>query len=228
MLELVTVFILNGLFALSGLAIVSARKARLKMMTDNGPAGASTALKLAEDPGRFLSMVQIGIAVAGVLTGAFSGAALGAVLTGILKALGVPDEAAEPLGYGLVIGSITCLSVGVGGLVPKCLALRNPEGVACAVAPLMALISRIAAPAVWFLDASPKPIFRLAGQSTEFGTAVTEKQPEAMQRADGSGLLADEMADKVGIALSERRDYETVAAPPDRHIAAHAGNGRSG
>ena len=77
----------------------------------------------------------------------------------------MPERAAEPLGYGLVIGTITYLSVVVGELVPKHLALKSPEGIACAVAPLMALIARIAAPVVWLLDASTKLIFRLSARA---------------------------------------------------------------
>ena len=107
LLELGIAFLLiglNGLFALSELSIVSARKARLKTMADSGRAGAATALRLAEDPGRFLSTVQIGITLVGILAGAFSGAALGDRLTQILLDQGMPERAAEPLGYGLVIG----------------------------------------------------------------------------------------------------------------------------
>jgi putative hemolysin len=181
---------LNGLFALSELAIVSARKARLKMMADNGRAGAGTALRLAEEPGRFLSTVQIGITLVGVLAGAFSGAALGAMLTDIMKAQGVPDHVAQPLGFGLVVATITYLSVVVGELVPKHLALKNPEGIACAVAPLMSLISRIAAPVVWLLDASTKLIFRLMGQSTESDSAMTEEEIKTIvAEAETAGVI---------------------------------------
>ena len=101
MLELGIAFLLiglNGLFALSELSIVSARKARLKTMADSGRPGAATALRLAEDPGRFLSTVQIGITLVGILAGAFSGAALGDRLTQILLDQGMPERAAEPLG----------------------------------------------------------------------------------------------------------------------------------
>ena len=181
---------LNGLFALSELAIVSARKARLKTMADNGRAGAGTALRLAEEPGRFLSTVQIGITLVGVLAGAFSGAALGAMLTDIMKAQGVAENVAEPLGFGLVVAAITYLSVVVGELVPKHLALKNPEGIACAVAPLMALLSRIAAPIVWMLDASTKLIFRLMGQSTESESAVTEEEIKTIvAEAETAGVI---------------------------------------
>jgi putative hemolysin len=206
---------LNGLFALSELAIVSARKARLKTMADNGRAGASTALKLAEDPGRFLSTVQIGITLVGILAGAFSGAALGDRLTEILLGQGMPERAAEPLGYGLVIGSITYLSVVVGELVPKHLALKSPEGIACAVAPLMALISRIAAPVVWLLDASTKLIFRLFGQSTESESAVTEEEIRTiMAEAETAGVIeTDERKMIAGVMRLGDRAVRGVMTP---------------
>jgi putative hemolysin len=206
---------LNGLFALSELAIVSARKARLKMMADSGRAGAATALKLAEDPGRFLSTVQIGITLVGILAGAFSGAALGAMLTQILLGQGVPERVAEPLGYGLVIGSITYLSVVVGELVPKHLALKSPEGIACAVAPLMALISRIAAPVVWLLDASTKLIFRLFGQSTESESAVTEEEIKTiMAEAETAGVIeTDERKMIAGVMRLGDRAVRGVMTP---------------
>jgi putative hemolysin len=194
---------------------VSARKARLKAMADNGRAGASTALKLAEDPGRFLSTVQIGITLVGILAGAFSGAALGDRLTEILLGQGMPERAAEPLGYGLVIGSITYLSVVVGELVPKHLALKSPEGIACAVAPLMALISRIAAPVVWLLDASTKLIFRLFGQSTESESAVTEEEIRTiMAEAETAGVIeTDERKMIAGVMRLGDRAVRGVMTP---------------
>jgi putative hemolysin len=206
---------LNGLFALSELSIVSARKARLKTMADTGRAGAATALKLAEDPGRFLSTVQIGITLVGILAGAFSGAALGERLTQILLDQGMPERAAEPLGYGLVIGSITYLSVVVGELVPKHLALKSPEGIACAVAPLMALISRIGAPVVWLLDASTKLIFRLVGQSTESESAVTEEEIKTiMAEAETAGVIeTDERKMIAGVMRLGDRAVRGVMTP---------------
>ena len=125
---------LNGVFALSELAIVSSRKIRLKVMVENGRSGARAALDLAENPGRFLSTVQIGITLVGILAGAFSGAALAEMLGAILEERGMRPLVAQPLSYFIVIGMITYLSVVVGELVPKHLALRNPEGIACVVA----------------------------------------------------------------------------------------------
>jgi putative hemolysin len=193
LLELTTVLVLvalNGVFALSELAIVSARRSRLQMMQDAGRPGAAAALALAAEPGRFLSTVQIGITLVGILAGAVSGAVLGERLTAFLLAEGVPAWAAEPLGYGLVIGLITFLSIVVGELVPKQLALRNPEAIACMMAPAMALISRLAAPVVWLLDASTQLIFRLFGQGQQPESAVTEEEIKTLvAEAETAGVI---------------------------------------
>ncbi len=167
---------LNGVFALSELAVVSARKSRLKTMVEARRPGAKTALALAEEPGRFLSTVQIGITLVGILAGAFSGAALSERFDEVLEGWGVATRVAEPLAYVLVIGFITYLSVVIGELVPKNLALKNPEGIACTLAPPMALLSRVAGPVVWFLDASTKVVFRLLGGNTEFESAITDEE----------------------------------------------------
>src|SRR5215210_6624830 len=142
-------------------------------MADSGHPGTRRALALAEDPGRFLSTVQVGITLVGILAGAFSGAALSERLDSIFEEWGMPTRVAEPLAYVLVIGAITYLSVIVGELVPKHLALKNPEGIACSVAPLMSRISRVATPVVWLLDTSTKLIFRFFGGATESASAVT-------------------------------------------------------
>jgi putative hemolysin len=159
--------VLNGVFALSELAVVSARRPRLRSMAELGRPGARAALALAEHPGRFLSTVQIGITLIGVLSGAFSGAALGGYVAGWLYGAGVPAPVADPLGFGLVVIVVTYLSIVVGELVPKRLALRNPEVFACSVAPMMSIVSRVTAPVVWVLDASGNIIFRLLGLGAE-------------------------------------------------------------
>lgn len=196
MLELVIALVLvalNGVFALSELAIVSARRPRLKAMADQGRRGASTALHLMEDSGRFLSTVQIGITLVGILAGAFSGAALGEKLTQIFLDQGMPRGAAEPLGYGLVIGLITYLSIVIGELVPKQVALRNPEGIACLMAPMMLVISKIGAPAVWLLNASTRLIFRLMGSSSDVESAVTEEELKILVgEAESAGVIEEE------------------------------------
>jgi putative hemolysin len=177
-LELLIAFalvVLNGVFSLSELAIVSARKPRLRALAAQGRRGADAALALAEDPGKFLSTVQIGITLIGILAGVVSGAALGAKVTDALIARGVAQWLADALGYGGVIALITYMSVVIGELVPKQLALRNAETFACVTAPLMLTVSRVAAPIVWLLDTSTELVFRLIGRSTESESTVTEQ-----------------------------------------------------
>jgi putative hemolysin len=168
--------ILNGVFALSELAVVSARKARLEILADRGIAGARAAIALSENPGKFLSTVQIGITLVGIIAGAFSGATLGTRMSGFLVSMGVRPDIADIGGYALVIGIITYLSVIIGELVPKHLALKNPERIACFVARPMNILSRVAAPAVWALDASTRGVFKLLGISTASESSITDEE----------------------------------------------------
>lgn len=172
--------LLNGVFAMSELAIVSSRKALLRSMAESGRRGASSALALAENPGKFLSTVQIGITLVGIVAGAFSGATLGGSLGEILADAGVPASIAAPLGYGSVVAIITYLSVVVGELVPKQFALRHSETIACIIAPPMTILSQIAKPVVWLLDASTRAIFRLLGLSASAEDMVTEEEIKSM------------------------------------------------
>lgn len=205
----------NGLFALSELAVVSARKPRLKMMADAGRRGAASALALAEDPGRFLSTVQIGITLVGIVAGAFSGAALSERMDAVLQGWGVPSRLAGPLAYVLVIGSITYLSVIVGELVPKHLALKNAEPIACAVAPSMMFVSRASAPLVWLLDASTRAIFRLFGVKTEGSAPVTEQDIKALvAEAETAGVIeTDERRMIAGVLRLGDRAVRGVMTP---------------
>ncbi len=202
---------LNALFSLSEFAIVSARKTRLKTLADIGRSGASLALELAENPGRFLSTVQIGITLVGILAGAFSGAALGAEATFWLRQHGVWDGLVEPLGYGLVIGTITYLSVVVGELVPKQIALRNAEGIACTMAPVMYGLSKLAAPLVYLLDVSTRAIFKVFGVTELQETAPTEEEIKT---------LVEEAADAGVIESDEQRMITGVLRLGDRHVSA--------
>lgn len=182
--------VLNGLLALSELAVVSARPARLKAMAEAGTRGARTALRLAEEPGRFLSTVQIGITLVGVLSGAFSGATLGARVASVLPALGVPARLADAAGVGLVVVVITYLSLIVGELVPKQIALSAPEAIAARVAPAMAFLSRIGAPLVWLLDRSGKLVLAALGQSGARDSAVSDEEIRlVIAEAEGAGVI---------------------------------------
>lgn len=191
-LIVVALILLNGVLAMSELAIVSARPARLKSL-EGKSRGAGIALRLSEDPGRFLSTVQIGITAVGVLSGAFSGATLGARLSNWLVLQGLSSDLAVTLGVGGVVIALTYLSLIVGELVPKQLALRNPEAVAIRVAPAMLLLSRVAAPVVWLLDRSGKLLLRLLGASGEGGGKVTDEEVQTLlAEAHSEGLIEPE------------------------------------
>src|SRR5690606_38009262 len=167
---------LNGLLAMSELAIISASTVRLKLYADGGRSGAARALSLAENPGRFLSTVQIGITLVGIVAGAFSGATLGLRLAAWLQAAGISREIADPVGVGGVVMLITYLSLVMGELVPKQLALRNPEAVSCRVAPPMHLLALACGPLVWLLEVSSNLILRLLGSVKQAQSGVTEEE----------------------------------------------------
>ncbi len=153
--------LLNGLFSMSELAIVSARSARLNVSAEKGSGAARTALELAADPGKFLSTVQIGITLIGIIAGAYSGASLGEPVGERVKMLGVPDSIASQAGFTLVIIATTYGSLVVGELVPKQLALRMAEPVAILMARPMLWLARLMAPFVWLLDKSSGVVLRL-------------------------------------------------------------------
>lgn len=186
----VALIILNGALAMSELAVVSSRPARLRVLADQGQGGAEAAISLAEDPGRFLSTVQIGITLVGILAGAFSGATLGARLSGALIEWGLPEGISEPLAFGLVVAVITYLSLIVGELVPKQIALRDPERIACLVAPSMRLMSRMTAPVVFFLDISGKFVLRVLGLAGARNETVTEEEIKTLvAEANTAGVI---------------------------------------
>jgi putative hemolysin len=182
--------LLNGLFALSELAVVSARRPRLKAMANAGRPGAQSALALSADPGRFLSAVQIGITLIGIINGAYSGETFGEYASESLQELGFSRAVADPVGFGVVIVAITYLSVIAGELVPKTLALRNAEGIACAVAPIMTTFANAAGPVVWLLDRSTRLVFRVLGLSRERESRVTDEEIKTLiSEAETAGVL---------------------------------------
>lgn len=182
--------LLNGLFALSELAVVSARQPRLKAMAANGKRGAETAVALSSDPGKFLSAVQIGITLIGIINGAYSGETFGEYAYTALRDVGLSETASAVIGYGSVIAIITYLSVIVGELVPKNLALRNADNIACMVAPAMTAFSRIARPAVWLLDTSTRLVFRLFGQAETSESQVSDEEIAILiSEAEAAGVL---------------------------------------
>ena len=189
-LLILALILVNGLLALSELAIVSARPARLKAMAEKGIPGARRALALAAEPGRFLSTVQIGITLVGVLAGALSGATLAGRLVPPLVEAGIRERFAEPLAFGIVVTAVTYVSLVLGELVPKQLALRNAERLACRVAPAMTLLARVASAFVWLLNASGNLALSLIGQRHSHSRQVTDEEIRTLvAEAESSGVI---------------------------------------
>ncbi len=229
LLIVVVLVLCNGLLSMSELAVVSSRPARLKVMSAEGNKGAAVALKLAEDPGKFLSSAQVGISLIGILSGAFSGATLGDRFTGYLLSRGLPEAAASTIGVGTVVVLITYVSLIIGELVPKQLALRDAERIAARVAPAMQFIASVAAPLVWLLDISSRLVMTLIGQSGQSEDRVTDEEVKTIiAEAESQGVLESEersmisgvmrLADRSARGLmTPRLDVEVVdlSDPPD-------------
>ncbi|HEX9371807.1 MAG TPA: hemolysin family protein [Roseiflexaceae bacterium] len=181
-LLIVVLMLANGFFAASEIAIVSARKGRLEQRAEQGSRGAAAALELAENPNRFLSTVQVGITVIGTFAAAFGGANLAEPIQALLN--GVPALApfAEHISLAIVVLLISYLSLILGELVPKRLALQSAEGVSVAIAPLMRGLSRLASPIVSFLTGSTELVLRLLGRHQIAETPVTEDDIIALVR----------------------------------------------
>jgi putative hemolysin len=185
--------LLNGLFSMSELAIVSARPARLKLAADKGSGGARCALALATDPGKLLSTAQIGITLIAIVSGAYSGASLGRPVGDRLAWLGLPERYAEEAGFVLVIVMTTFLSVVIGELVPKQIALKLAEPIAMATARPMAWLSRAMAPFVWLLERSSGLLLRLIGMRRANDQEVTAEELHMIfAEATRSGVIEEE------------------------------------
>lgn len=208
--------VLNGLLAMSELAIVSARRPRLEAMVRHGKFGAQAALDLGVDPGRFLSVVQIGITLVGILNGAFSGASLsGPVAQRLTAWIGIAPDTADTLAFIIVISVTTYLSLVVGELVPKQFALRKPEPIAALAAVPMQWIARLTAPVVWLLDSSSALIFRLLGLDRESENKVTAEELHlVVAEASRSGVIEEsERAIISGVVRLADRPVREVMTP---------------
>ncbi|MDZ4760174.1 MAG: hemolysin family protein [Alphaproteobacteria bacterium] len=211
-LFLVLLILLNGVFALSEMAIVSARKPRLKAMADRGSKGAKTALRLLEDPSKLLSTVQIGITLIGVLAGAYGATALSDDFSPwIAETFPGLTPHAPSIAFTLVIVMTTFLSLVLGELIPKRIALSAPEPLAASMAPVMALMEIGSSPLVWLLRTTTEGIVRLLGLHRTRQEDVTEEELQS---------LIDEGA-KVGIIEDEEREMiEGVMRLGDRSVKA--------
>jgi putative hemolysin len=213
-LEIVVLLVLigvNGLFSMSELALVSARRARLAVLERKGVAGAARARALADDPQRFLPTVQVGVTLVSVFVGVFSGASIAAHIQAGLQALSLSPAAAATLSLVIVVVVTTYLMLVLGELVPKQLALRRPEHTAARVAGPIAWTARVAAPAVWLLGQSSVLVLRLLGFSRAVRQTVTEEELRA--------LLAE--GTQTGVLETEEREMiERVLRLADKPIRA--------
>ncbi|MFN6529627.1 hemolysin family protein [Nostoc sp. ChiSLP03a] len=173
---ILVLIIANGVFSMSEMAIVSARKVRLQQLANQGDAKAMAALKLAESPNHFLSTVQVGISLIGILTGAFGGATIANRLVVYVRLVPLLAPYSEPISFGIVVLIITYLSLIVGELVPKRLALNNPERIASIVAIPMQALAAIASPVVFLLSTSTDLILRVLGITASTEPQVTEEE----------------------------------------------------
>ncbi len=171
---------LNGIFAMSELAIVSARRGRLLAMERHGIRGATAAMALAEDPQRFLPTVQVGITLVGILAGVFGGARIAGPLGGVLAGLPLVAPFANELAFVLVVIAITYANLILGELVPKQVALRDPERIAVVVSRPLATLARFTKPVVWVLGNSSALILKLLGANRPLEQAVTEEEVKAV------------------------------------------------
>ena len=247
-LEVATILLLlvvNGVFAMSEMAVVAARKTRLEHRAEAGDKGAQAALDVAAHPANFLSTVQVGITLVGVLAGAFGGAGLAERLAGPVGRVAWLAPYADTVAFGLVVAAITYLSLIIGELVPKRIALGNPERVAALVARPMRLVSKAGAPLVYLLTGSTNVVFRLLGLRASGEPGVTEQDIRAMveQGAEQGAVEPVEheivenafrLGDRtVGGIMTPRPDVRWLdaACPPDEirqqladHLAAARGS----
>lgn len=206
---------INGFFAMSELAVVSSRRTRLVDMAERGSRGAKVALRLVDDPGSFLSAVQVGITLVGILAGAFSGATLGAKLAGWLEQFAAIARIAGSLGFAAVVIAVTYVTLIAGELVPKRVALNNAEAIAVVVSRPMQLLAVVAAPIVWFLRISTETVMRVLRLPVERQVTVTEEEVKSLI-AEGTeaGVFAEAERDMItGVMRLADRSVRTVMTP---------------
>jgi putative hemolysin len=222
-LEIIAVFslaVINGLLAMSELAVVSSRKSRLEYLAKQGSRGARTALYLVDHPGRFLSTVQIGITLVGIFAGAFSGATLGRRLGAWLDAFPAIAPYGNSVGIGITVVAITYLSLIIGELVPKRIALARPESVAALVAGPMRGLSWLAAPAVWVLRVSTEAVLRFLRLTGTRESTVTEDEVKALiaEGTQAGVFVPQEQAMIEGVLRLADRSVRLIMTPRQKIV----------
>jgi len=204
---LLLLFVLNGLFAMAEIAIVSARKSRLRQMAEEGDDGARRALELSSNAGDFLATVQVGITLVGIVAGVFGGATLGDQIAVYLAAVAWLAPYAKPLGFAVVVAGLTYLSLVVGELAPKRIALHHAEVIAAAAARPMQVLAWIATPMVRVLRASSDLILAVLRVRTTSAPPLTEEELKGLlEEGRQSGMLEESEQDMIEgvLTLDER------------------------
>jgi putative hemolysin len=212
-LIILLLLLLNGLFVMSEMAVVSSRKARLQQQANEGNRQAGRALKLAQNPGTFLSTVQIGITLISVLLGAVGGSVLAAPLADMFRAFPITEPSAHALAFGLIVVLITTLTLLVGELVPKRIALHEPERIAAAISGPMSFISRIFTPLVWLFSKGTELLLKLIGVRPSKEPPVTEEEIQLLiDQGTEAGVIEESEQDMVeGVfSLSDSRVYSLM------------------
>ncbi len=205
----VLLVLFNGFLAMSELAIISSRRVRLERLAAQGRAGARAALRLADDPGRFLATVQVGLTSIAILAGAFSGVTLAQRVEAWLDLFPAIAPYSKPVALAIVVISVTCVSLVVGELAPKQIALKNPEAIAVRVSRPLVVFTRLAAPVVWLLNVSTVSVLGLFGFRPGFERHVTDE--------DILGVIIE--GEKSGlIHAAEREMIEDVLDLADRAV----------
>jgi putative hemolysin len=215
---IIVLLIANGLFSMSEMAVVSARKARLQKRASDGDKGAQAALELAANPGSFLSTVQIGITLVGILAGAFGGATIAEKLAPHLKSFPAIEPYADNISFGLVVLVITYFSLVIGELIPKRLALHSPDKIAAAVAAPMKRLSALTSPLVRLLEGSTNGLLRLFGLRDSSDPPVTEDEIKVMiEQGIRAGVFQEVERDLIErtFHLGDRTVSELMVPRPD-------------
>lgn len=215
LLVLLIFILLNGVLSMSELAIVSAKKTYLRQLAEEGNTAARTALDLAADTAKFLPTVQIGITMIGILAGAFGGATLSRPLARLLEQAGMRESPADFLAVSIVVVLVTYVTLVIGELVPKELALRRPERFALFVAPLIRLLSVLTWPAVSLLGWSSTLVLRLIRAGDKPEPTVTQQDVEAIiEEGTGQGALAPRESEMLsGVMLLADRPVRAFMTP---------------
>lgn len=217
-MEIIIILILivaNGLFAMSEIAVVAARKARLQQLADAGDTQASTALKLATNPNQFLATVQIGITLVGILAGAFGGATIARTIATYLNRFPLLAPYSDTIAFSIVVMIITYLSLIIGELVPKRVALSHPERIATVVAPVMDFLARIGSPIVYILDRSTDLVVRMLRIKASTDAAITVEEIKVLiEQGTASGIFEEVEQDLIENVLRLDERYVNACMTP--------------